>query len=236
MADAAGPQARRQLGGALDQQAGEQVGDDDVERTRRRGRGRARECERAVDAVDRGVLARHRAGVGIGVDAPHLAGAELRGGDGEDARAGADVEHRAPAPPRSARSSRTRQPRVLAWWPVPNAMPGSSTMPTRPAGTPSTHGGWTNSRSPIANGGKWAFQFSAQPSSVDGVDRDPRRAQRRERVAQRGDEGVELGERRRAGEMRDDAHAAADVFGLEPRRAVIEQKALQRLGQLARRP
>ena len=128
---------------------------------------------RSGAAVPPGVDLRGRDGVGIHVDREHAGRAELERGDREDAGAGADVEHgarrRAPA---SASSSRTRQPSVLPWWPVPKARPGSMIDGRRGPGARGRplHGGSTRRRSPTSRGGKDCCQALAHASSSSGRD------------------------------------------------------------------
>ena len=66
---------------------------------------------------------------------PTPAEAQLRGGDREHARAGAQVGQRARALRRASASSTSssRHMRVVGWAPVPNAWPGSTTTSTAPA-------------------------------------------------------------------------------------------------------
>ena len=163
------------LRGEAEMRVGEQIGHD--EREAGSGPERLGPAEGDLDAigaaVSRGVEPCRRDGVGIHVEAEGRRRAELDGGDGEDAGAGADVEALGGARvadesalPRAA----ARHPSVLPWCPVPKARPGSMMTGSRPPGSPpfASHGGTTSSRSPTASGGNDCCQALAQASSRSG--------------------------------------------------------------------
>ena len=171
--------------------------------------------------------ARHRGSVSTAPDlgAPSLAAAMARMPEPVPRSS-----TRAAGRSRRARSSSTRQPRVLAWWPVPKAMPGSSTIGMRSAGALSIQGGWMNRRSPTASGGKCAFQFSAQPVSAmvaistrGGPGPAAARRARRETSA-----GAPPRRRRR---VRRDPGRRRRLFRFQPGRAA-SSKAADRFGEL----
>ncbi len=98
------------------------IGEDEIERRagadRRRGDAvRAHHLDQRAGAIEPGIGARHAHGRGIDVGREHAPAQGAGGGDGEDARAGAEIENArrraAGANDLHMRSSASRQPRVV---------------------------------------------------------------------------------------------------------------------------
>ena len=122
----AGRSSRRELGGERHQQRGDEVGEHQVERAPARPAASPAGGHAPGDPLRRAFAAVASTAIGS-VSTPSTArGPEPRGGDGEDARAAADIERaRAGDQPASAHASiPARQRRVVGCRPVPNAMPG----------------------------------------------------------------------------------------------------------------
>ena len=133
------------------------------------GPSRSRSWRRAcsADAVGR---ARCRASacdrLALVVDAEHRRPAQLRGGDGEHARAAADVDAARPAGSSSSSSSRHR--RVVGCAPVPNACAGSMTTSTQAARAAAPTAG-ARTAAPTCTGRWNALQRSSQSSATSVV-------------------------------------------------------------------
>ena len=190
-------------------------------------------CESA-DVVHRRVLGGDGAGVGVDVDRPDLAGAELARGDGEDARAGAEVED-ARRRPRAQR--RLEQHQAAAGAGVVTGAEG--------------HAGIEDDRQPpgrhladprrmdeeaIADRQRREVRLPVlRPAGVgDRAGLDPRPRQRRLQLGEPVEVALELGQRRRLGEVGGDARRVAALLRLQARRAVVEKEALDRVDQRRR--
>src|SRR5690606_9785289 len=87
------PHARGDPRGHPDERLGEDVGDDEVEAPLARVEVAGDDLDRPAHAVQGDVLGGHGGGDRVDVGGEHARGAEPGGGDREDARPGAEVEH-----------------------------------------------------------------------------------------------------------------------------------------------